>query len=134
MAFERYQYQADHLAAKAAEMAGDDPAGFPARAAAVMVRRLMRDPASYVSYGPYWWALKDALNQHGADLGDCCDTLVREAYAGADPAQTLVAADLFHRHALETWSEGARVFDLSDDAPPYVLEDHDMEAVIAAMT
>ena len=130
MAFERYHYPADYLDAKTQEMGGGDLQAFTTRAVAVLIRRLRQNPAGYVDYGPYWWALKEVLIQHGEALGGQRAPLIRAAYSGPTPAHIIVAADLFRRHAQETWPEGSRNFDLHEDSAPYVLEDPDMEALV----
>ena len=71
--FTEYRFTPEYLAAKVAERAAalkanrgmSDLLGF---GLGVVRDRLAKDPRRYLDYGPYWWALKEALNARGADL------------------------------------------------------------------
>lgn len=105
-----------------------DLAGF---ALAVVAKRLARDPVRYRDYGPYWWALKDALRRSGSNMGERDDTMLREAYSGQTDLDTIVMADQFRDLYLATWPVGANQFSLDADSPDiYTLEDQDMEDLI----
>ena len=61
----------------------------------VVAERLSKDPRRYLDYGPYWWALKDAMKAAGYSLGDQSDPLVKRAYCGDADVETLIMADEF---------------------------------------
>lgn len=99
-------------------------------AASNMAQRLRDKPATYLQFGPYWWAVKQALRAHGFDFGPADDDLVRQAYGGGLPAYTaMVAGEQFREHYNATFLQGASQFWLDDQAEEsYVLFDQDMEA------
>lgn len=100
-------------------------------ALSVISGRLAADPARYLDYGPYWWALKDALRDAGADFGGRDDAMVREAYSGLTDTHTIVMADLFREMYLVTWAVGTKQFILNaDSGETYTLEDEDMDSLI----
>ena len=102
---------------------------FPGFALGVFERRLAKDPLRYRDYGPYWPALKDALNQSGRDYGASDDPLVRETYRGDTLAQTLVMADEFRGLYLATQAVGTNQFVLDGESgESWVLFDPDMES------
>lgn len=102
---------------------------FTAYALGVIERRLEKDPLRYRDYGPYWPALKAALNDSGRDYGNADDPLVRAAYCGDTVEETVVMADEFRTAHLATQSVGTAQFILdSDSGQPWILEDADMEA------
>jgi hypothetical protein len=97
----------------------------------VIQRRLEKDPLRYRDYGPYWWALKQVLNDNDRDLGAEDDALVRATYAGNTALETVVMADEFRTLALSLWPVGNNQFTLSEDGV-YTLHDQDMEVLSAA--
>ncbi len=99
---------------------------FDANAARVIGARLDRDPLGYVEFGPYWWAVKDALARHGHPFGTHCDVMVRQAYSGVDDASTFVAGEMFKDIYRGRYFVGANRFDLEGQGIDYVLEDPDM--------
>lgn len=95
----------------------------------VVDQRLRADPARYLDYGPYWWALKDALRRRGYAYGDDTDVALAGEYRGADDTETLVAADIFREELLATSIIGQRDFLLDPEAAEWwTLWDDDMEA------
>lgn len=116
--------------ASAQSLAERDRTAHPARfAASVIADRLRKQPAAYLRYGPYWWALKAALRAAGQDFGRTDDATLRTEYGGALPVYSvMVAAEQFREFYLATYLDGTAQFDLSDDAGGrYVLFDPDME-------
>jgi len=123
----------DLAAEKAANLKADkgfsDLQGF-AFALGVIRRRLEKDPLRYRDYGPYWWALKQVLNDADRDMGDQDDSRVRATYAGDTALETLIMADEFRTLALSRWPVGNSQFLLSADDGEYSLHDQDMEALV----
>jgi hypothetical protein len=100
-------------------------------AARVIAHRLRQYPEAYLEFGPYWWAVKDALRAAGEDFGSQDDPVVRPQYSPMldTPGATLVAGELFKDYYRRTYLVGAAQFWLDDAAEEsYVLFDADMEA------
>lgn len=110
----------------AAAQPGMAPAAFAAR---TIADRLRANPAAFLQYGPYWWAVKRALRDLGEDFGAADDALIRAEYAGTFyPYDALVAGEQFREFYLATFLAGTSQFWLDMDAEEsYVLFDQDME-------
>lgn len=103
----------------------DDLLGF---GRGLICRRLQADPRSYITYGPYWWALKKVLIAHGAAPGTAMDEDVAAVYCGRTEEETLVLADDFKdRIYEENFPSGTRTFTLDAEADDYRLWDPDYE-------
>ena len=98
----------------------------------VVSRRLAKDPARYLDYGPWWWALKSVLNANGYSYGDESDSVVAAEYRGRNDLETMVLADQFRTEWLESAQVGTCNFALSEDGPDYILLDTDMAARLPA--
>ena len=131
--FTEYRFAPEFLAAKVAERAAalkanrgmSDLLGF---GLGVVRDRLAKDPRRYLDYGPYWWALKEALNARGADLGEQSDPLVAKVYRGATETETMIAADEFRTDYLRTQAVGTNRFVLDGSTGEWwTLVDEDME-------
>lgn len=133
MAFTEHRFNRDDVAAAAGQMqarlqANTGSADLLAHAAGVIAGRLERDRAAYRWYGPWWWALKDALRRAGRDYGTQSDPLVRRAYGFEDDLQTVVAADAFRDWYMATQFVGTQRFMLDPSTGEhYDLWDADME-------
>lgn len=92
----------------------------------VISRRLARDPLRYLDYGPYWWALKAALNENGYNYGDEFDVIVATEYRGRTALESMVMADQFRTEMLETTQVGTKNFRLRESGDDYILHDDDM--------
>lgn len=112
--------------------ASGKPGDFLGNAVRVIGERLRQHPERYVEYGPYWWAVKQVLNEGGAALGERGDPLVAAEYRGASPAETLVAGEVFKDFYRATFIVGTSTFDLAGDGELYELGDEDMQARAAA--
>lgn len=66
----------------------------------VIRERLESDPRRYLSYGPYWWAIKKVLVDNGVPLGKVDDEEVRRAYTGTTDEETIVMAEEFRNDCL----------------------------------
>ena len=93
----------------------------------VVSRRLAKDPTRYKDYGPYWWALKSAMNEAGYAMGSEFDPVVAAEYTGETAVETLVMADHFRSEFLESYPVGHDSFELAEGVN-YVLHDSDMES------
>lgn len=123
----------DLAAEKAANLkANKGFSDFQGFALGVIQRRLEKDPLRYRDYGPYWWALKQAMNDAGRNMGEQDDSLVRATYSGPTALETVVMADEFRTLALSRWPVGNTQFALSEDGGSYNLHDRDMEALAGA--
>lgn len=135
MAFTEYLFDKELIKEAARERAAALKANkgfsdFPGFALGVFERRLAKDPLRYRDYGPYWPALKDALNQSGRAYGQADDPLIRQAYSGETLAETLVMADEFRTLYLATQAVGTNQFALNADSGDiWTLYDPDMEAI-----
>lgn len=97
----------------------------------VVSRRLAKSPDRYLDYGPYWWALKSALNANGYSYGSESDSVVADQYRGGTDLETMIMADQFRTEFLETSQVGTCTFRLSDEGGEYILYDLDMAARLA---
>ena len=120
---------AANLAAMRAGFAASGKAGsFDDNAVRVIGERLRKHPECYVEFGPYWWAVKAALNAAGYNLGDRGDPLVAAEYRGATATETLVLAEAFKDVYRASYIAGTSTFDLTDEGDGYELADEDMQA------
>lgn len=132
--FSQYKFSPSFISQQAADTAkalatakpGVNPAQF---AAATIADRLRAKPASYLQYGPYWWAVKAALRALGEDFGPNDDAGIRFEYGDGFPAYgALVAAEQFRQHYGQNFFAGTAQFILDDQGEEsYVLFDTDME-------
>lgn len=94
----------------------------------VIRERLLEDPACYLTYGPYWWTMKDMLIRRGYKFGAELDEEVLEHYRGGNDEEWLVMCEVFRDIYFEKFMRGARRFSLDGASDEdYVLVDHDME-------
>lgn len=100
---------------------------FEDNAVRVISRRLQHKPALYIEFGPYWWALKQVLNDSGQDLGEHGAPLVASVYKGSSLIETLVMAEAFKDLYRARWFVGTQTFELSE-GELYELTDPDMQA------
>lgn len=137
MAFTEHLFDEDEIKALARQRAAalKENRGFsdfPGFALGVIERRLAKDPLRYRDYGPYWWSLKALLIDSGRELGERDDPMVRAAYQGGTPAETIVMADEFRTRYLATQAVGTNQFILDGETgATYTLEDADMEGLAA---
>jgi hypothetical protein len=133
MAYTEYKFDKETIKALVAERAAGLRAnrGFSnllAFGLGVVADRLRKDPRRYLDYGPYWWALKDAMKAGGYNLGDQTDPLVKKAYRGDSDAETLIMADEFRTAYLKTNMIYTNQFLLDAGSPDlWTLFDSDME-------
>ncbi|MCO6429022.1 hypothetical protein [Nitrosomonas communis] len=96
----------------------------------VIAGRLKKDPTRYRDYGPYWWALKEALNRNGYNYGQQSDEEISNAYRGNTDAETLVMADEFRSMYLDTFLVHSNQFMLdANTGEMWTLLDSDMESM-----
>lgn len=137
MAYTEYKFDKDTIKALVAERAAGLRAnrGFSnllAFGLGAVAERLQKDPRRYRDYGPYWWALKDALKAGGYELGDQSDPLIKRVYQGESAEETLVMADEFRTAYLASNVIYSNQFLLDADSPDfYTLFDADMEFPVA---
>lgn len=133
MAYTEYKFDKDTIKALVAERAAglrvnrgfSNLLGF---GLGVVAERLQKDPRRYCDYGPYWWALKDAMNAGGYTLGDQSDPLIKRAYQGDSAEETLIMADEFRTAYLASNIVYTNQFLLDAGSPDfYTLFDKDME-------
>ena len=133
MAYTEYKFDKDAIKALVAERAAGLRAnrGFSnllGFGLGVVAERLQKDPRRYRDYGPYWWALKDALKTGWYELGDQGDPLIQRAYQGETAEETLIMADEFRTAYLASNIIYTNQFMLDADNPDfYTLFDKDME-------
>lgn len=133
MAYTEYKFDKDAIKALVAERAAGLRAnrGFSnllGFGLGVVAERLQKDPRRYRDYGPYWWALKDALKTGGYELGDQGDPLIQRAYQGETAEETLIMADEFRTAYLASNIIYTNQFLLDAASPDFwVLYDADME-------
>lgn len=129
--FSSFKIPAEQASAMVAAMragfaASGAPGSFEDNAVRVIRARLAARPLSYLEFGPYWWAVKQALNAAGASLGDSGEPMVAAEYRGDDAITTLVMAEAFKDTYRASYFEGTRTFDMGD-GEQYELTDPDME-------
>lgn len=133
MLFQNFKFDPDAVAADVQQKRADlrankglgDLAGYAARVIRV---RLQKAPAKYREFGPYWWAVKKALNEGGADLGSTFDVLVASEYTGKTPEETYVMAEAFKDLYRSSYFVGNNLFQLvNSGTEDYELFDPDME-------
>jgi hypothetical protein len=133
MAYTEYKFDKDAIKALVAERAAGLRAnrGFSnllGFGLGVVAERLQKDPRRYRDYGPYWWALKDALKTGGYELGDQSDPLIHRAYQGETAEETLIMADEFRTAYQASNIIYTNQIMLDADSPDYyTLFDKDME-------
>lgn len=94
----------------------------------VIRARLLEDSACYLTYGPYWWAMKDMLIRRGYSFGNDLDEEVLRHYRGQNDEESLVMCETFRDIYLECFMPGTRRFMLDGSGgEDYVLADRDME-------
>ena len=129
--FDNYRFTPEEAAAGLAELLaavrerGQDPLPLFVSSFA---KRLAADRRRYRDYGPYWWALKDAMIAGGYNLGSQTDPLVKKAYRGDSEVETLIMADEFRTAYLKANMIYTNQFLLDAASPDFwVLYDADME-------
>lgn len=133
MAYTEYKFDKDTIKALVSERAAALRAnrGFSnllAFGLGVVADRLGKDPRRYRDYGPYWPALKDAMNRNGYSLGSQTDPLVKRVYRGESDVETLIMADEFRTAYLKSNMIYTNQFLLDASSPDFwVLHDADME-------
>ena len=133
MAFTEYKFDKEMLKALVAERAANLRAnrGFSnllAFGLGVVAERLAVDPLRYRDYGPWWPALKGAMNANGYSIGSQSDPLIAKAYRGETDVETLIAADEFRTEYLRTQMIYTNKFMLDGDSGElWTLYDSDME-------
>ena len=135
--FTKYKVGTEEVANRLSELqagfaASGKPGTFEANALRVIGTRMHQHPERYVEFGPYWWAVKKALNAAGHDFGQAGDPLVAAEYRGASTVETLVAAEAFKDFYRATFIVGNSLFGLDDEGDDYELADADMQARVGA--
>lgn len=92
----------------------------------VIAKRLLQKPGSYIDYGPYWWALKKVLADHGHDFGDEGHPTIEAVYRGQSAVETAIMADEFRTEKARSMFFGERTFVLGE-GETMTLFDSDME-------
>jgi hypothetical protein len=94
----------------------------------VFADRLKKDKLRYRDYGCYWWAVKSVLNVHGVTFGTNDDPLMKAAYKGETPIETLVMAEAFRDMYLSEFLLYSNQFVLDSESGEMVeIFDGDME-------
>lgn len=94
----------------------------------VFTDRLKKDKRRYRDYGCYWWAVKSVLNVHGVTFGTNDDVLMKAAYKGETPIETLVMAEAFRDMYLADFLLYSNQFVLDSESGEFVeIFDGDME-------
>ena len=133
MAYTEYKFDKDAIKALVAERAAGLRAnrGFSnllGFGLGVVAERLQKDPRRYRDYGPYWPALKEAMNANGYNLGSQSDPLVSRSYRGETDEETLIMADEFRTAYLKSNIVYANQFMLDAGSGEFwTLYDSDME-------
>lgn len=94
----------------------------------VFADRLKKDKRRYRDYGCYWWAVKSVLNVHGVTFGTNDDPLMKAAYKGDVPIETLVMAEAFRDMYLATFLLYGNQYILDSESGEMIeIVDADME-------
>jgi len=134
MPFTEYKFDPEKIRARVQEVAANIQKNFAkddyeAHVVEVFKERLRtEEPLAYRWYGPYWWAVKDVLKKHGADLGADTDTSIASEYRGESDIETLIMADEFRNLYLASYILGTNSFMLDGESgETWTLKDKDME-------
>ncbi|MBT0091824.1 hypothetical protein [Vibrio alginolyticus] len=92
---------------------------------------LQKNPQSYRSYGPYWWAVKSLLKEKGFDYGEDDEAITREHFNYDDPVDLMCAAWAYQQHIMDMQMLGYNIhpFTIDDEPFDYSIEDTDLEAM-----
>lgn len=96
---------------------------------------LSENPASYRSYGPYWWSIKALLKDHGFDYGEDDEPVTRDHFNYTDPVDLICAAWAYQQYVLEQ-QMGDHVihpFTIDDEPYDYSIEDTDLESMLITL-
>ncbi|WP_289184301.1 hypothetical protein [uncultured Parasutterella sp.] len=104
---------------------------FVAHACEVIKDRLLKNNDEYLSYGPYWWALKKILLVNGLkELGNTMDEPLSKEYCGESDEATIMAAECFREDYFTNFFEENNLFDLDPEAESqYLLADPDCQTL-----
>ena len=134
MNFTEYKFDPDWVSAEVAQKQANikanlgEDADLLKNGLKVIAGRLEKDPMRYRDYGPYWWSVKALLRVSDVSFGSNDDVLMRDAYHGRVPVETLVMAEAFRDEYLKTNLKYTNQFIL-DSASGEIVEiiDGDME-------
>ena len=85
-----------------------------------------REEPNYLSYGPYWYALKKVLKANGHDFGSFDVPELSSVYKADDNEQTITAGEMFRDMYLGRFFWGTNAFVLDADAEEVEINDPDM--------
>lgn len=104
---------------------------FVAHACEVIKDRLLEKNDEYLSYGPYWWALKKILLANGFKaLGNTMDEPMSKEYCGESDEAAIMAAECFREDYFTNYFEENKFFDLDPEAKSqYFLADSDCQTL-----
>ena len=119
--FMNFKIDAADAAARLSDMqagfaASGKPGSFIDNAVRVIGMRMVSHPEQHVEFGPYWWAVKQVLNDAGYSFGERGNPMVAAEYVGASPAETLVMAEAFKDLYRASYIVGTSSFDLGGDS------------------
>lgn len=104
---------------------------FVQHACDVIKERLLKDNEAYLSYGPYWWALKKVLLANGfKEIGKTMDEPLAKEYCGKSDEETIMAAESFREDYFTRYFAGNNSFELDPESDtPYWLHDPDCKSL-----
>lgn len=111
---------------------GTEPSDFILKHVSGITAILKKNPAAYRSYGPYWWAIKALLKEHGIDFGEDDEPITREHFGYSDPVDLICAAWAYREYILEQQMGDYAIhpFTVDDEPYDYSIEDNDLEAML----
>ncbi len=134
MNFTEYKFDPDWVSAEVAQKQANikanlgEDADLLKNGLKVIAGRLEKDPMRYRDYGPYWWSVKALLRVSDVSFGSNDDVLMRDAYHGRVPVETLVMAEAFRDEYLKTNLKYTNQFILDAESGNWVeIVDGDME-------
>ncbi len=134
MNFTEYKFDPDWVSAEVAQKQANikanlgEDADLLKNGLKVITGRLEKDPMRYRDYGPYWWSVKALLRVSDVSFGSNDDVLMRDAYHGRVPVETLVMAEAFRDEYLKTNLKYTNQFILDAESGNWVeIVDGDME-------
>lgn len=103
-----------------------------------LIGNLKSQPMLYVSFGPWWYTLKNILIEHGADfIGRLIELDVATIYTMPRPALAVCAAILYHNDRINygMMYDRAHLLEVNenaDDTEPYyfTVEDEEMDRLV----
>lgn len=93
-----------------------------------VLMRVRDRPYNYIDFGPYWFAVKQILQEQGFDLGSYSESSMVKRFRDPDDRATIVRGWICADERRGTYFHGSRDFQLDEYGDEiYLLHDPDMD-------